>query len=62
MSEETRRYLKSVVTRHGIMYVSCKVHKKCVDDCLPFKPVLFALQTPYIQACEGFRAYFRAIY
>ena len=22
------------------------MHKKCVDDCLPFRPVLSALQTP----------------
>ena len=46
MSEETRRHLKPVGTRPGIMYGSCKVHKKCVDGCPPFRPILSALQTP----------------
>ena len=45
MSEETRRHLKAVGTRPGIMYGSCEVHKKCVDGCPPFRPNLFALQT-----------------
>ena len=27
------------------MYGSCKVHKKCVEGCQPFRPILFALQT-----------------
>ena len=27
------------------MYGSCKVHKKCVDDCPPFRLILRALQT-----------------
>ena len=44
MSEETRRHLKAVGTRPGIMYGSCEVHKKCVDGCPPFRPNLFALQ------------------
>ena len=46
MSEETRRHLKSVGTRPGIMYGSYKVHKKCVDGCPPFRPILSVLQTP----------------
>ena len=46
MSEETRKHLKQVGTRPGIMYGSCKVHKKCVDGCPPFRPILSALQTP----------------
>ena len=46
MSEETGRHLKPVGTRPGIMYGSCKVHKKCVDGCPPFRPILSALQTP----------------
>ena len=28
------------------MYGSCKVHKKCVDGCPPFRPILPTLQTP----------------
>ena len=45
-SEESRKHLKPVWTRPGIIYGSCKVHKKCVDDCPPFRPILSALQTP----------------
>ena len=44
MFDETRRELKPVITRPGIMYGSCKVHKKCVEGCQPFRPILFALQ------------------
>ena len=46
MSEETRRYLKPVETRLGIMYGSCKMHKKCADGCPLFRPISSALQTP----------------
>ena len=45
MSEETRRHLKPVGTGPEIMNGSCKVHKKCVNGCLPFRPILSALQT-----------------
>ena len=38
--------MKPLGTRPGIMYVSCKVHKKWVDGCRPFRPILSALQTP----------------
>ena len=46
MSEETRRHLKPVGTRPAIMHGSCKVHKKTIDGCPPFRPILSALQTP----------------
>ena len=46
MSEETRRHLKPVGTRPGILYGSCKVHKKCVDGCPLFRPISSALQKP----------------
>ena len=45
MYKETRIHLKPVGTRPGIMYGSCKVHKKCADGYLPFRPILSALQT-----------------
>ena len=35
-SEETRRSLKPVNTRPGIMYGICKVHKDIIDYCSPF--------------------------
>ena len=35
MTEKTRKSLKPVGTRPGIMYGTCKVHKASVGDCLP---------------------------
>ena len=46
MSKEMRKLVKPVGTRPGIMYRNCKVHKKQVDGCTPFRPILSALQTP----------------
>ena len=41
---ETWRNLKYAVgTRSGIMYGSCKDHKKCVDGYPPFRTILSAL-------------------
>ena len=54
ISEETRRHLKPVETRPGIMYVSCKVHKKGADGCPSFRLILSDF-------CKVFSAYFRAI-
>ena len=36
ISEETKRSLKPVGTRTGIMYRLCKVHKDIIDNCPPF--------------------------
>ena len=36
MTEKTRKSLKPVVTRPGVMYGSCKVHKAIIGNCLPF--------------------------
>ena len=46
MTEKTRKSLKSLGTRPSIMYGSCKVHKASVGNCLPFRPILSALNTP----------------
>ena len=46
MTEKTRKSLKPVGTRPGIMYGSCKVHKASVGNCTPFRPILSALNTP----------------
>ena len=46
MTEKTRKSLKPVGTRPGIMYGSCKVHKASVGNCPPFRPILTALNTP----------------
>ena len=41
-----RKFVKPVGTRPGIMYGNCNVHEQQVDGCLPFRPILSALQTP----------------
>ena len=46
ISEETRRSLKSVGTRPGIMYDLCKVHKYTSDNCPLFPPILSVINTP----------------
>ena len=46
MTEITRKSLKPVGTRPGVMYGSCKVHKASVGDCPPFRPILSALNAP----------------
>ena len=54
MSKEMCKFVKPVVTRPGIMYGNCKVHKQKVDGCPPFRTILSALQTPlvlYLTVC-----------
>ena len=46
ISEETRRSLKPVGTRSGIMYGLCKVHKDIIDNCPPFRPIFSAINAP----------------
>ena len=46
ISEETRRSLKPIWTRPGIMCGLCKVHKDIFNNCLLFRPVLSAINTP----------------
>ena len=46
ISEETRRYLKPVGTRSGIMYRLCKVPEDIIDNCLSFWPILSKIYTP----------------
>ena len=46
MMEQTRKSLKPVGTRPGVMYGSCKVHKASVGNCLPFQSILSAFNTP----------------
>ena len=45
ISEETRRSLKPVGTRSGIMYGLCKVHEDIIDNCLSFLPILSKINT-----------------
>ena len=46
MTAKTRKSLKPVSTRPGIMYGSCKVHKASVGNCPPFRPIWSAFNTP----------------
>ena len=46
ISEETRKSLKTVGTRPGIMYGLCKVYKDIIDNCTPFQLILSAINTP----------------
>ena len=46
MSRSKRRHLKPKETRPGIIYGSCRMHKKRVDSCPPFRTTLSALQIP----------------
>ena len=46
MTEKTRKSLKPVGTRPGILYGSCKVHKASVGNGPPFRPIFSALITP----------------
>ena len=46
ISEETRRFLKPVGTRPGIMYGLCKVDKDIIDNCTLFWRILSAINTP----------------
>ena len=46
ISEETRRPLKPVGTRSGIMHGLCKVHKDIIHHCPHFQPILSAINTP----------------
>ena len=46
MAEKTRKSLKPVGARPGVMYGSCKVNKARSRNCMPFRPILSALNTP----------------
>ena len=46
ISEETRKSLKPVGTRPGIMYGLCKVHKNIIDNFPPFRPIFSTINTP----------------
>ena len=46
ISEETRKSLKPVGTRPGIMYGLCKVHKDIIDNFPPFRPIFSTINTP----------------
>ena len=50
--EETRKSLKLVGTRPGIMYGLCKVRKNISDNCPPFRLILSAINTPNYKLAE----------
>ena len=46
LSQQNYNKLRPVGSRPGILYGLCKVHKACVDNCPPFRPILSAIGTP----------------
>ena len=54
MTEKTRKSLKPVGTRPGVMYGSCKVHKASVGNCPPFRPISSVLNTPTYKLANFF--------
>ena len=52
MTEKTRKSLKPVGTRPGVMYGSYKVHKASLGNCPPFRPILSALNTPIYKSAK----------
>ena len=54
ISEETRRSLKPVGTRPGIMYGLCEVHGDIIDNCPSFRPFLSAIYTPISKLAKFF--------
>ena len=49
MSEKTRKSLKPVGSRPGIMYGSCKVHKAIANNCSPFQTSLSASSNKFVK-------------
>ena len=43
---ETKRSLKPVGTRSGIIYGFCKVYEDIIDHSLPFRHIFSAINTP----------------
>ena len=55
MTDKTRKSLKPVGIRPGVICGSHKVHKASVENCLPFRPILSA----YLQTCKIFSTNFK---
>ena len=49
MSEKTKKSLKPVGSRPGVMYASCKVHKAIVNNCSPFQTSLSASSNKFVK-------------
>ena len=45
MAEKTRKSIKLVVNRPGVMCGLCKIHKASMGSCLPFQPISLVLNT-----------------
>ena len=52
MTDKTKKFLKYVGTRPGVMYGSCKVHKASVENFPPFRPILSDLNTRTYQLAK----------
>ena len=46
ISDTEYKKLKPGGSRFGILYSLCKIHKRLIDNCPPFGPILSAIKTP----------------
>ena len=46
LTTDQYKKIKAIGSRPGILYELCKVHKAIIDVCLPFRPILSAVETP----------------
>ena len=46
ISENDYKTLKPRGSSFGVLYGLCKTHKKILDKCRPFRPILSAIKTP----------------
>ena len=46
LTTDQYKKIKAIVSRPGILYGICKVHKAIIDVCPPFRPIILAIGTP----------------
>ena len=46
LTTDQYKNIKAIGSRPGILYGLCNVHKAIIDVCLPFRPILSAVETP----------------
>ena len=59
ISDETRRSLKLIGTKPGMMYGLCKVHNNVVSNCPPFQLISSAINTPTYKLAKICSSYFK---
>ncbi|XP_057293116.1 uncharacterized protein LOC130621786 [Hydractinia symbiolongicarpus] len=54
LSEANYNKFRPVGSKPGILYGLCKVHKKCINGCPPFRPILSAIGIPVYKLAKFF--------